>query len=140
MTGLIDFGDVVYTARVCGLAVAGAYAMQGQPDPARAVVPLVRGYHEVAPLREDELAVLFELMRARLEMSVAMAAAPARGGAGQRLPADQPGAACARCSSGWRARTRTLAHFRFRDACGYEASPNARAASASSSRARARTR
>ena len=26
---LIDFGDVVYTARVCGLAVAGAYAMQG---------------------------------------------------------------------------------------------------------------
>ena len=32
-TGLIDFGDVVWTARVCGLAVAGAYAMQGQPDP-----------------------------------------------------------------------------------------------------------
>ena len=59
---------------MCGLAVAGAYAMQGQPDPARAVVPLVRGYHEVAPLREDELAVLFALMRARLEMSVAMAA------------------------------------------------------------------
>ena len=38
-------------ARVCGLAVAGAYAMQGQPDPARAVVPVVRGYHEVAPLQ-----------------------------------------------------------------------------------------
>ena len=48
---------------MCGLAVAGAYAMQGRPDPARAVVPVVRGYHEVTPLREDELAVLFELMR-----------------------------------------------------------------------------
>ena len=73
VTGLIDFGDVVWTARVCGLAVAGAYAMQGQPDPARAVVPLVRGYHEVTPLREDELAVLFELMCVRLELSVTMA-------------------------------------------------------------------
>ncbi len=74
VAGLIDFGDVVWSARVCGLAVAGAYAMQGQPDPARAVVPVVRGYHEVTPLREDELAVLFELMLARLRMSVAMAA------------------------------------------------------------------
>src|SRR5918997_3082694 len=32
---LIDFGDVVYSARVCGLAVAGAPPMQGQADPAR---------------------------------------------------------------------------------------------------------
>jgi Ser/Thr protein kinase RdoA (MazF antagonist) len=55
VTGLIDFGDVVFAPRVCGLAVAGAYAMQDQPDPARAVVPLVRGYHEVAPLSQAEL-------------------------------------------------------------------------------------
>ena len=93
VTGLIDFGDVVWTARVCGLAVAGAYAMQGRPDPARAVVPVVRGYHEVAPLRADELAVLFELMRARLRDERRDGGAPVRGGAGQRLPADQPGAA-----------------------------------------------
>jgi Ser/Thr protein kinase RdoA (MazF antagonist) len=73
VVGLIDFGDVVHTARVCGLAVAGAYAMQGQPDPARAVVAVVRGYHEVTPLAPDELAVLFELMLVRLRMSVAMA-------------------------------------------------------------------
>ena len=72
--GLIDFGDVVFSPRVCGLAVAGAYAMQEQRDPARAVVAVVRGYHEVSPLNEDELAVLYPLMRARLQMSVAMAA------------------------------------------------------------------
>lgn len=125
VAGLIDFGDVVWTARVCGLAVAGAYAMQGHADPARAVVPLVRGYHEVAPLREDELAVLFELMRVRLQLSVAMAAAQhaaspdndyllisQRGvtGALERLAREDP----------------DLAHFRFRDACGYEASPQSR--------------
>ena len=63
-----------------------------------------------------------------------MAAAPARGGAGQRLPADQPGGRDARCWSGSRARTPQLAHFRFRDACGYEASPNARARPRSGSR------
>src|SRR4051794_8816415 len=42
--GLIDFGDIVYTPRVCGLAIAAAYAMMGMPDPARAIVPVVRGY------------------------------------------------------------------------------------------------
>jgi 4-aminobutyrate aminotransferase-like enzyme/Ser/Thr protein kinase RdoA (MazF antagonist) len=123
--GLIDFGDVVWSARVCGLAVAGAYAMQGRADPARAVVPVVRGYHEVAPLREDELAVLFELMLVRLRMSVALAArqhaaAPDNvyllisqagvSGTLERLAGEDP----------------DLAHFRFRDACGYEASPKAR--------------
>ena len=91
VTGLIDFGDVVYTARVCGLAIAGAYAMQGCADPARAVVDVVRGYHEVTPLSVDELAVLFELMVARLRMSVAMAQQQYAAAAGQRLPAREPG-------------------------------------------------
>ena len=90
VAGLIDFGDVVWSARVCGLAVAGAYAMQGEPDPARAVVPVVRGYHEVTPLREDELAVLFELMLTRLRDERRDGLRAARRGAGQRLPADQP--------------------------------------------------
>jgi 4-aminobutyrate aminotransferase-like enzyme/Ser/Thr protein kinase RdoA (MazF antagonist) len=122
---LIDFGDVVYTARVCGLAVAGAYAMQGQPDPARAVVPLVRGYHEVAPLREDELAVLFGLMRARLERSVEMAALQhAAAPDNDYLLISQRGVReVLERLAGEDAR---LAHFRFRDACGYEASPKAR--------------
>ena len=30
---LIDFGDIVYAPRVCGLAVACAYAMLGQAEP-----------------------------------------------------------------------------------------------------------
>lgn len=124
--GLIDFGDVVYSARVCGLAIAGAYAMQGCPDPARAVVPLVRGYHEIAPLSADELAVLFELMVARLKMSVAMA--------DQQFAAQPENDYLLVSQAGIKAVLRrlededpVLAHLRFRDACGYEASPNARA-------------
>lgn len=122
---LIDFGDVVYTARVCGLAIAGAYAMQGQADPARAVVALVRGYHEVTPLREDELAVLYELMVARLRMSAEMAARQhAAAPDNDYLLISQAGVreTLARLE-GEDAR---LAMFRFRDACGYEASPKAR--------------
>jgi 4-aminobutyrate aminotransferase-like enzyme/Ser/Thr protein kinase RdoA (MazF antagonist) len=124
--GLIDFGDVVHTPRVCGLAIAAAYAMMGRPDPARAVLPVVRGYHEIAPLREDELAVLYPLIRARLEMSIAMAA---------RQHSEQPDndyllisqAGVRGVLSRLEGEDPTLAHYRFRDACGYEASPRARA-------------
>jgi 4-aminobutyrate aminotransferase-like enzyme/Ser/Thr protein kinase RdoA (MazF antagonist) len=126
VSGLIDFGDTVWSARVCGLAVAGAYAMQGLDDPVRAVAPLVGGYHTVAPLRADELAVLYELMRTRLAVSVCMAAWQHANDPGndyllisqervvallERLRGEDP----------------ELAHFRFRDACGYEANPRARA-------------
>ena len=124
--GLIDFGDVVYCPRVCGLAVAGAYAMQGQADPARAVVAVVRGYHEVSPLRTDELAVLFLLMRARLEMSVQMAAAQyAAAPHNDYLLVSQAGIKDVLDKLAHE--DANLAHFRFRDACGYEASPRSRA-------------
>ena len=67
---LIDFGDIVYAPRVCGLAVACAYAMLGQPRPVRAILPLVAGYHEESPLLPAELAPLYDLIRTRLAMSV----------------------------------------------------------------------
>ena len=122
---LIDFGDVVYSARVAGLAVACAYAMQGRPDPARAVVPLVRGYHEITPLRPDELAALFPLIVGRLELSVAMAARQsAAAPENEYLLISQSG--IAPVLARLREEDPQLAHFRFRDACGYEASPNAR--------------
>ncbi|MFL5581475.1 MAG: aminotransferase class III-fold pyridoxal phosphate-dependent enzyme, partial [Gemmatimonadaceae bacterium] len=126
VTGLIDFGDVVWAPRVAGLAVALAYAMQGHADPVRAVTGVVRGYHEVAPLRPDELAVLYDVARTRLAMSVCMAA---------RQSADAPGneyllvsqAGVLAVLERLRNESPDLAHFRYRDACGYEACPAARA-------------
>ena len=72
--GLIDFGDVCRAPRVCGLAVACAYAMTGLAAPVRQVLPLVAGYHEVSPLSAVELELLPDLIRTRLAMSIAMAA------------------------------------------------------------------
>ena len=123
--GLIDFGDVVWSPRICGLAVAGAYAMQGHEDPVRAVLPLVCGYDAVSPLAPAELEVLFDLMRTRLAMSVCMAAYQnSRDPGNGYLLISQAGVTdvLRRLAGG----SPDLAHFRFRDAVGFEANPLAR--------------
>src|SRR4029079_10025912 len=73
VSGLIDFGDLCRAPRVCGLAVACAYAMTALAVPEREVLPLVAGYHEVAPLRAEELALVRDLVRAQMAVSVAIA-------------------------------------------------------------------
>jgi 4-aminobutyrate aminotransferase-like enzyme/Ser/Thr protein kinase RdoA (MazF antagonist) len=119
---LIDFGDIVYAPRVCGLAVACAYAMLGQPSPVRAIVPLIAGYHEESPLLPEELTPLYDLIRTRLAMSVlhaidqqeddpeneylAISQEPIRTLVEQLEPESSD-----------------MAHFRFRDACGYRPVP-----------------
>ncbi|MEV0143356.1 MULTISPECIES: aminotransferase class III-fold pyridoxal phosphate-dependent enzyme [unclassified Nonomuraea] len=123
--GLIDFGDVVWNPRVCGLAVAAAYAAQGHADPLRAVLPLVAGYDEVTPLLPEELEVLFDLMRTRLAISLCLSAhhhaqdpdnaylLVSRHGVTQalrRLAGTDP----------------DLARFRLRDAVGFAPDPRAR--------------
>ncbi len=72
--GVLDFGDAVYTATVCELAIACAYAGMGQPDPLGTMRQLVAGYHSVFPLEEDEVDALFPLIIARLLLTVTTAA------------------------------------------------------------------
>ncbi|WP_214409189.1 aminotransferase class III-fold pyridoxal phosphate-dependent enzyme [Sphaerisporangium fuscum] len=125
VAGLIDFGDVVWSPRICGLAVAGAYAMQGHHDPVRAVLPLVAGYDEVAPLAPAELEVLYDLMRTRLAMSVCMAARQHAGDpSNDYLLVSQEGVRdVLRRLAGV---SPDLAHFLFRDAVGFAADPSSR--------------
>ena len=126
IAGLIDFGDLVWAPRVCGLAVAAAYAMQGEADPVRAVAPLVAGYDQIAPLAPAELDVLFDLMRTRLAQSACLSA---------RGHADEPHNVYLLVSqAGVADLLRRLgdadpepALLRLRDACGYEPAPGARA-------------
>lgn len=66
ISGLIDFGDMVYTHTVCELAVAIAYAIHGKDDPMETAAKIVSGYHNAFPLEEIELDVLFHLIGARL--------------------------------------------------------------------------
>jgi 4-aminobutyrate aminotransferase-like enzyme/Ser/Thr protein kinase RdoA (MazF antagonist) len=71
---ILDFGDMVYTTTICGLAIAATYAMLGKPDPLSAAAHVVRGYHEAFLLSEAELEVLFPLICTRLAVSVTNAA------------------------------------------------------------------
>ncbi|MCP4688028.1 MAG: aminotransferase class III-fold pyridoxal phosphate-dependent enzyme, partial [Desulfobacterales bacterium] len=70
VSGVIDLGDMVHTRVVYEPAIVCAYAMMGKADPLAAARAIVAGYHEANPLAREELAVLFDLIRARLCMSV----------------------------------------------------------------------
>jgi Ser/Thr protein kinase RdoA (MazF antagonist) len=69
---LIDFGDLATSPRACGLAVAAAYAVAELGVPA--LGPLVAGYQAVVPLSPAEVRLLLPLLRARLAVSICMAA------------------------------------------------------------------
>ena len=73
--GLIDFGDVVVTETVHELAVAMAYAGMGRRDPWSAALPVALGYDAARRLSDAELELLPGAVRARLALSVSMAAA-----------------------------------------------------------------
>jgi 4-aminobutyrate aminotransferase-like enzyme/Ser/Thr protein kinase RdoA (MazF antagonist) len=125
IAGLIDFGDVCLSPKVCGLAVAAAYAMCDRADPVAAVLPLVAGYHEVSPLAPAELILLLDLIRTRLAVSVVMAgwqSARDPGNAYLLVSQDRVWPLLRMLEDA----DDELAWFRFRDACGYEADPRAR--------------
>jgi Ser/Thr protein kinase RdoA (MazF antagonist) len=70
VSGIIDFGDMVFSHTVNELAIVCAYAMLDKHDPLTAAGQIVKGYHEAFPLTENELAALYDLMCMRLCMSV----------------------------------------------------------------------
>ncbi|AIG29693.1 aminotransferase [Flavobacterium psychrophilum] len=74
VTGLIDFGDMVYTALINNLAIACTYAMLSHEDPLSAATLIVKGYHESYALTTQELDVLYYLIAGRLCISVTQSA------------------------------------------------------------------
>jgi len=124
VTGIVDFGDVVHAPRVCDLAVACAYALLGKPNWLAAAAEVAAGYHAVAPLEERELALLFDLIRARLCLSVCLCAHQSKHAPGNdyllvsRSDAWAALEAMAQVAPEWPL-------YRFRAACGMEACPHA---------------
>ncbi|MFK7954734.1 MAG: phosphotransferase [Lysobacterales bacterium] len=76
--GVIDFGDMVATPRVCEPAIAAAYVMMGEDEEEEVrverCVALIQAYHQAYPLAADELALLPALVRLRWAVSVTNAA------------------------------------------------------------------
>lgn len=74
ITGIIDFGDMVYSYTICELAIACAYVMINKDNPLEAVLPVIKGYHSQNPLHAGELDVLFYLICTRLLSTITIAA------------------------------------------------------------------
>jgi 4-aminobutyrate aminotransferase-like enzyme/Ser/Thr protein kinase RdoA (MazF antagonist) len=64
--GVIDFGDMTRTLRVCELAVAASIAYGHDPDePIVAAAEIIRGFDAACPLEDAELEALPHLIAAR---------------------------------------------------------------------------
>lgn len=74
ISGLIDFGDMVYTALINNLAIACVYAMLDEEDPLAVAATIVKGYHNSYALTEQELDLLYYLIAGRLCISVTQSA------------------------------------------------------------------
>ena len=73
LTGILDFGDMTLSHRICDLAVAASYLIDPS-DPASLLVPLVQAYHRANSLTEDELRLLPDLITARLVTTLTISA------------------------------------------------------------------
>jgi 4-aminobutyrate aminotransferase-like enzyme/Ser/Thr protein kinase RdoA (MazF antagonist)/murein DD-endopeptidase MepM/ murein hydrolase activator NlpD len=124
VTGIIDLGDAHSAPRVFDLGIAIAYAILGTPDPLFAAAAVAGGFHEVTPLSEEEVDVVYTLARARLGASVSISTwrREELGQADEYLTVSEQPA--------W-GMLRTLAHVPeslargiIRDACGLDPCPN----------------
>jgi 4-aminobutyrate aminotransferase-like enzyme len=74
VAAFLDWGDMVYSATICDLAIALAYVMLDKPDPIAAAAQVAAAYHAARPLTAAEIAALYPLAAGRLAMSVCYAA------------------------------------------------------------------
>lgn len=73
LTGILDFGDMTLSHRVCDLAVAASYLID-PADPASLLIPLTTAYHRANPLTPAETALLPDLITARLVTTLTISA------------------------------------------------------------------
>ncbi len=74
VTGIIDFGDSVYTSLINELAITITYAIFGKDDPLIWAAYIIKGYQSHLPLEPKELDVLYYLVAGRLVTSVCKSA------------------------------------------------------------------
>ncbi|WP_083330837.1 aminotransferase class III-fold pyridoxal phosphate-dependent enzyme [Halofilum ochraceum] len=74
IAGIIDFGDVMHGPLVQELAVAMADTTSGLDTPWQGASHVAAGFDERLPLEDEELALLWDLARARLALTVSVLA------------------------------------------------------------------
>ena len=72
ISGIIDFGDMVYAPVVFDVAVAAAYQMGEAEDPVAAAVDFLEGYATLKTLSAEEVGLLFPAIVMRMTMRLAI--------------------------------------------------------------------
>lgn len=70
VSGFIDFGDAVYSVAIGELAIALAYMMMKKENPLHAGLQIIKAYHGIYTLKNEEIHCLYDLIRIRLCVSV----------------------------------------------------------------------
>jgi hydroxylysine kinase len=73
LTGILDFGDMTLSHRICDLAVAASYLID-PTDPPALLTPLIQACHQANPLTAQEIALLPDLITARLATTLTISA------------------------------------------------------------------
>ncbi|MBT8221115.1 MAG: aminotransferase class III-fold pyridoxal phosphate-dependent enzyme [Bacteroidia bacterium] len=119
VSGCIDFGDAIFTSTINEVAIASAYAMMNVAAPLTAAGDIVEGFYEEFEILDDELELLFILIKTRLLVSLTHATINA-----QLHPDNEYLQISA--DSGWRLLEKldkihpNLAHYYFRSRCNKE--------------------
>jgi len=72
VSGIIDFGDMLRSPLIVDLGVSAAYMHGEGGSPLERIRAFVAGYRQVTPLSNDEVRLLYFLVRARLAATVAI--------------------------------------------------------------------
>ena len=123
VTGILDFGDMVNTFIAIEPAVTATYAMMDKSDPLIVAANIIAGYHEINPLTENELSVLFDFICMRLCMSVCIAAHQKKQRPGDEYLTISEKAAWYLLEK-LKPVNPSFAHYTFRHAAGLEPNPN----------------
>ena len=70
ISGLIDFGDMVYSARINELAVCLSYVLSESEDITKDLRTVLHSYHTIYPLLTEELDLLYHLIAGRIITSL----------------------------------------------------------------------
>lgn len=120
---IVDYGDAIYTQTINDLAIVLAYAVMNKPDVLSAAREAVKGYNKSFSLLKGELPFLYTLVAMRLVITVTKAAINKQNEPENEYLLISEKAAWDVLHK-WMQIDENLAHFHFRDACGFSPHPD----------------
>jgi len=119
VSGIIDFGDMVYAPLINELAAAITYMLYDKRDPIQTACQMIQAYHKILPLQEIEVDQLYYLIAGRLCMSLLNSAYSQRNEPGNEyISISEKGAK--ELIKKWISINPILAQNEFRKAAGFE--------------------